>query len=79
MYDSIPFAYAFFLRKPLKFEAVIDVINAGGDTDSNAAIVGSLQGALLGKAYLPPEYLRGVNNPEPILASVDRFCKAFKL
>jgi ADP-ribosylglycohydrolase len=48
VYDSLPVSYAMFLRDPWSFESVIDTVNAGGDTDTNAKIVGELFGALHG-------------------------------
>lgn len=48
VYDSLPFAYAFFLRNPMSVQSILDAANAGGDTDTNAKIVGELIGALHG-------------------------------
>jgi ADP-ribosylglycohydrolase len=54
--ESLPFAYAFFLKNPT-FDSILEVVNAGGDTDTNAKIVGEMAGALHGfeelKAALP--------------------------
>ena len=38
-------------------EIIKEVIGAAGDTDTNAAIVGGLLGALIGFKNLPGEYL----------------------
>lgn len=48
VYDSLPFSYAWFLRDPGSFETILDTVNAGGDTDTNAKMVGELLGALHG-------------------------------
>lgn len=79
VYDSLPFSYAFFLRNPLSFEATLDAVNAGGDTDSNAAIVAGLQGALLGKAFLPNELIGSLQGNVAIQAACDRFADSFEL
>lgn len=77
VFHSLPFSYAFFLRNPLQFDAVVDAISAGGDTDSNAALVAGLQGALLGKAYLPAELVEHLQGREQLQSACDRFCEAF--
>jgi ADP-ribosyl-[dinitrogen reductase] hydrolase len=48
VYDSLPFSYAFFLRNPDSVQCILDVINAGGDTDTNGKMVGELVGSLHG-------------------------------
>lgn len=67
--ESIPFSIATFLRHPTDFRAgILEAINAGGDTDSNAAIVGALIGANVGLEGIPsdwatrcPEFLEALN------------------
>jgi ADP-ribosylglycohydrolase len=41
-------------------EALIRIVGCGGDTDSNAAILGAWLGALHGRSALPEEWLRGL-------------------
>lgn len=54
---SVPFALAMFLRHPTDFRAaVIESINQGGDTDTNASMVGSLVGANVGALAIPEEW-----------------------
>lgn len=48
VYESLPFSYAFFLGAPHSAESLYRAIEAGGDTDSNGALVGGLLGALNG-------------------------------
>lgn len=64
---SLGLSYAIFFKSclnpdnPDPFQAVFDAVNAGGDTDSNAAIVGSLVGALHGfKKAIPIDLARDV-------------------
>jgi ADP-ribosylglycohydrolase len=55
--ESIPFSIATFLRHPTDFRAgVLEAVNAGGDSDSNAAIVGALIGANCGVEAIPEEW-----------------------
>ena len=51
-YDSLPFTYAMFLRNPRSIETLFDTVNAGGDTDTNASMVGALLGARNGMRIL---------------------------
>lgn len=55
--ESVPFAIATFLRHPSDFHAAIDeAILAGGDTDTNAAMVGALVGAYAGLEAIPEKW-----------------------
>mgnify|MGYP001564498191 CR=1 FL=1 len=55
--DSVPFAITTFLRHPTDFRAALkEAVEAGGDTDTNAAIVGSLVGANVGIEGIPQEW-----------------------
>lgn len=60
MYHTVPVALYAWLRYPDDFRtAVQSAIRCGGDTDTVAAITGALVGARVGKAGIPPEWLRG--------------------
>jgi len=41
-------------------QALIDVVNRGGDADTNAAITGALYGAWVGEAGIPPQWVEHV-------------------
>src|SRR5262249_35355692 len=61
MYHTVPVALYAWLRYPDDFRtAVQSAIRCGGDTDTVAAISGSLVGIRVGKAGIPEEWLRGV-------------------
>ena len=77
VYDSLPFSYAYFLKNPFSSEALIEVVNAGGDTDSNGAMVGALLGALHGTDIFPQHLIDGLKGKEQIIDAVDRFCERF--
>jgi ADP-ribosyl-[dinitrogen reductase] hydrolase len=69
-FESVPFSIATFLRHPTDFKAALkEAVEAGGDTDTNAAIVGSLVGANVGANNIPDDwriYTRGVGGAEDL-------------
>ena len=77
VYTSLPFSYAFFLRNPHSFQSVLDVVNAGGDTDTNGSLVGSLLGALNGPSVFPQELIAGLQCREELDATIDKFNEIF--
>ncbi len=77
VYDSLPFSYAFFLRNPHSFQAVIDVVNAGGDTDSNGSMVGALLGALNGDSIFPKELINDLQCKDEIEETANKFIEMF--
>lgn len=58
--DSIPFSLMFFYRNPFSFETVLDVVNAGGDVDTNASIVAAMIGALNGPSIFPEHIIQAL-------------------
>lgn len=78
---SLPFSYAFFLRNPFSIETLYDVVSAGGDTDSNGAIVGALLGALNGASIFPDHLVQGLDPAvrAEIDELVDRFCELYNI
>lgn len=78
VYDSLPFSYAMFLRKPTSFESVIETANAGGDTDTNAKIVGEMFGALHGIEFFEAKknrwMLQGLQGADEIIKAGNLFC-----
>ena len=79
VYNSLPFTYAFFLRNPDSIESLYDVANAGGDTDSNASMLGALLGALHGESIFPKHLVDGLWQKEKVLDVIDRFCDKFEI
>lgn len=77
VYNSLPFSYAFFLRNPYSIETLYDVGNAGGDTDTNASIVGGLLGALNGASIFPQHLIDGLWQKDRILATANKFYETF--
>lgn len=67
VYDTVPCAFYCFSRhfkEPEK--AIIEAVNAGGDTDSIGCITGALCGALHGIFSFPEEWITGLENKELI-------------
>lgn len=55
--ESVPFAIATALRHLTDFRAgVLEAVNAGGDTDTTASIVGAIIGANVGVEGIPEEW-----------------------
>jgi poly(ADP-ribose) glycohydrolase ARH3 len=55
--ESVPFSLAVFLRHPEDFRlGILEAVNAGGDTDTIASMVGALIGANVGSEGIPPEW-----------------------
>lgn len=77
VYNSLPFSYAFFLRNPYSVETLYDVGNAGGDTDTNASMVGGLLGALNGASIFPQHLIDGLWQKDRILSTADKFYETF--
>ena len=55
--ETMPFVIGTYLRHQRDFRAgVLEAVNAGGDTDTNASIVGALIGATVGIEGIPHEW-----------------------
>jgi ADP-ribosyl-[dinitrogen reductase] hydrolase len=71
---KIAFTYAFIsLTKGYGFEkAMEDIISRGGDTDTNAAIVGGLIGAAVGYKAIPDKFKKKLFAWRPELGGIER-------
>lgn len=77
VYNSLPFSYAFFLRGYEDINCLFDVVNAGGDTDTNGSIVGALLGALHGHEIFPEELIEELEGIDYIDSLIELFLKKF--
>ena len=81
--DSLPFSYAFFLKNPLTPQAIRDVIEAGGDTDTNGKIVGEMIGAVHGIEKFQSEEWQwtvdGLVGVDGLLELADEFCDKLEI
>lgn len=77
VYNSLPFAYAFFVRNPSSIEELYECASAGGDTDSNASMLGALLGALNGTSIFPKALVDGLVNKNELIKLADAFSEKF--
>ncbi len=67
VYETVPSAFYCFLRHFESPEnAIIEAVDAGGDTDSIACITGALSGALHGIGSFPERWVKRLENKENI-------------
>jgi len=78
-YNSLPFTYMFFLRNPKSMDALYDVVSAGGDADTNGAMLGAMLGAYNGESIFPKPLVETLDQADMILKTADDFCEAFKI
>jgi hypothetical protein len=52
-------------------QGLLDVINQGGDADSNGSVAGAILGARFGVASLPQEWIDGLTNGVELRMRVD--------
>lgn len=77
--NSLSLSYALFLRNPCSIETLFDVVNAGGDTDTNASMVGALLGARNGMSILSQHQhlIDGLWRKEEVITTAEQFCDTF--
>jgi poly(ADP-ribose) glycohydrolase ARH3 len=62
-YTAVPVSLSAFLLNPYSFEdAVLFAVRMGGDTDTQAALCGTLSGAFLGHAAIPSDWIEVIEN-----------------
>jgi ADP-ribosylglycohydrolase len=71
VYNSLPMSYAFFIRSPFKIQGMIDAAYVGGDSDTNASLIGGLLGALGGEGVFPAHMKDSLHKNEEILGWAD--------
>ena len=82
VYESLPFSHAWFVKDCSSMQVLQQVVEAGGDTDTNAKMVGELIGALHGiELFEQPENKWAMEMLGPISDQLinlsDEFCNAF--
>lgn len=75
MAESVPLALLAAQRvSTTGFQGMLEqVIEAGGDTDTNASIAGQIAGAELGWSELPPDLRARIPQTEVVLGIAERF------
>ena len=76
LYHSLPFTYAYFLQDQT-IEGLYNVVNAGGDTDTNGSMLASMIGALHGQSIFPPELIDGVQEKDELNQLIESFVEKF--
>ena len=64
------------MHRPSLEEALIFLAEAGGDTDTNAAVAGALLGAREGEAAIPPRWLEQLGQARGVSALAERLIQA---
>jgi ADP-ribosylglycohydrolase len=76
---SVPFVVGLLCAGPWEFEeGVLAAVNAGGDTDSNGAMVGTILGAAFGSRKLPKRFVDKVEEGEMIRDIASRLAKTIQ-
>ncbi len=70
-FDAVPFAFYCYFSSETFEESVLKAVNAGGDTDTIAAITGAIKGAEMGLNKIPGRFKR-IRDYERILEIADR-------
>jgi len=66
--ETVPSAfYCFFSHFKAPQNAILEAVNAGGDTDSIACITGALCGAFHGMGNLPRKWIDGLENKDHVM------------
>lgn len=72
VWESVPFVIAVVRAHINSFrDGVLAAVNAGGDTDSNGAMVGAMLGALHGVSGIPEEWVEELEARDEILTLAD--------
>jgi ADP-ribosylglycohydrolase len=64
------------MHRPSLEEALIFLVEAGGDTDTNAAVAGALLGARDGETGIPPRWLEQLVNARGVSALAERLVRS---
>lgn len=76
VFDTVGSSLYFFLRFSDSFsDALVNSVSYGGDTDTIAAIVGAMSGALHGEDAIPVAWRNGVEAGENILEKAEALCR----
>jgi ADP-ribosylglycohydrolase len=76
--DSLMLTYMMFLKNPVDISTLYRTVSAGGDTDTNGAMVGALLGALNGyELRIPNKLVDELWKKNDILELIDGFVKKF--
>jgi len=63
------------VKDGLKFDTILSAALIGGDTDSNAAIVGAIVGGVKGVHHIPEEYILPLEKNDELFQTGEAFAK----
>jgi len=72
--DSLTMVFGILVQQKPSFSSVLKAATIGGDTDSNAAMIGGILGGMRGVTLFPPEYIQHLHQANDILALAEYFC-----
>lgn len=76
---SLPFTYAHWIKDYRSVDLLYRIVEAGGDTDSNASIAGGMLGAVHGMSVFPKHLIDGLDRNDEIMALANEFCDTFMI
>ena len=82
VYHSLPFAYSFFFKNHQSVDCITSTIEGGGDTDTNAKIVGEMFGALWGLDVIRNQagwMIDGLKDYNDLLDLGNQFCDVLEI
>ncbi|MCP4176394.1 MAG: ADP-ribosylglycohydrolase family protein, partial [bacterium] len=72
-------AAGFWALKHIDFkEAILKIVNQGGDADTNAAVAGAMLGAKLGYSNLPKDWIDGLLNKHKLNGKINQLIDIMK-
>jgi len=76
--NSLTMVYGLFVQSEPSFDVILKACFIGGDTDSNAAMVGAMIGGLKGPKIIPKEYLDKLYKLDHITAIAKKFAASLE-
>lgn len=73
LYNSLPLTLMLFLKNPFSIETLFDVVNAGGDTDSNGSMAAALLACLNKNPDMFSDLYAKVLDKETIETAIDKY------
>lgn len=78
VFHSLPFTYAHWIRNNKTIDILYEVIEGGGDTDSNGSMIASMLGALHGIEFFEAQkHLMDLKIMPELMGLADQFCNLF--
>jgi len=72
VWDAVPMAFFCFFSSESYEECILKAVNAGGDTDSIAAMAGGMKGTEVGIEDIPEKWVKKVKDSDYLIELADR-------